>query len=41
MLKPEAFVDEISQLLFLAICGITLVLIADWAAQQTNRDDDD
>jgi hypothetical protein len=29
---------HISQLLLLAICWIGVVLIADWAARQTNRD---
>jgi hypothetical protein len=32
--------NEISQLLLLAICCIAVALIADWAARQTNRDDD-
>jgi len=41
-LRAEAFVDnEISQLLLLAICAIALVLVADWAAGQMSRDDDD
>jgi len=40
VLKPVAFMDnEISQLLLLAICWIAVVLIADWAARQANRDD--
>jgi len=31
--------NEISQLLLLAICWIAVVLAADWAARQANRDD--
>jgi hypothetical protein len=33
--------SQISQFLLLAVCGIAVVLIADWAARLTNRDDDD
>jgi hypothetical protein len=33
--------NHISQLLLLAICWIGVLLIADWAARQTNRDDHD
>jgi hypothetical protein len=33
--------NEISRLLLLALCWIAVVLMADWAAGETNRDDDD
>jgi hypothetical protein len=32
--------NEISRLLLLAICWIAVVVVADWAARQTIRDDD-
>jgi hypothetical protein len=33
--------NEIGQLLLLAICWVAVILIADWAAQQWNRDNNE